>query len=201
MPTRPRQQPIDEGAVRALGSSRRPMLIGGLALASLLCLGVGIPSIAVWTDSEAASGAFSAGTIDLALSPTTLLSVSDIGPGQSGSATLTVANDGTMALRYAMTTSATDADGKGLRSQLQLSVTAGTCPGSGSALYGPGALASAAVGDPAQGAQAGDRPLAAGASEDLCFAWSLPTSTGNSFQGATTTATFTFAAEQTAANP
>jgi hypothetical protein len=43
--------------------------------------------------------------------------------------------------------------------------------------------------------------LAAGASEVLCFRVSLPLSTGDTFQGANSDATFSFAAEQTANNP
>ncbi|MDO8613371.1 MAG: hypothetical protein Q7R32_11200 [Dehalococcoidia bacterium] len=50
-------------------------------------------------------------------------------------------------------------------------------------------------------AQAGDRALAAGASDVLCFLVSLPLSTGNGFQSLTTTPTFDFVAEQTKNNP
>ena len=57
------------------------------------------------------------------------------------------------------------------------------------------------VGDSTSGADTGDRVLAASASETLCFRAELPLSTGNSFQGATTTATFNFVSEQTANNP
>jgi len=56
-------------------------------------------------------------------------------------------------------------------------------------------------GNPAQGAQAGDRNLAVSASETLCFRVALPLSTGNAYKNAATTATFTFDAEQTANNP
>ena len=57
------------------------------------------------------------------------------------------------------------------------------------------------VGDPTQGNQAGDRTLAAATSETLCFKASLPLATTNAYQGATSTYTFTFAAEQTSNNP
>jgi len=156
---------------------------------------------ALFTDSADATAAFSTGTVDLTAAPATVFTASGIYPGDSGSQTVTVTNGGTGTLRYAMTTSATNADGLGLAAQLQLTITAGTCPGAGGPLYGAAALGSAAFGDPAQGAQAGDRTLAGAASEALCFAWSLPSTTGNAFQGAATTATFTFAAEQTANNP
>jgi len=56
------------------------------------------------------------------------------------------------------------------------------------------------IGDPAQGAQAGDRTLAASGNEVLCFNVSLPSSTGDAYQGLTTTATFNFQAEQTKNN-
>src|SRR5262249_24071454 len=59
----------------------------------------------------------------------------------------------------------------------------------------------ALVGDPTPGFQTGDRNLAAGSNEVLCFRLSLPIGTGNPFQGAATTTTFTFDAEQTANNP
>ena len=47
----------------------------------------------------------------------------------------------------------------------------------------------------------GDRTLAGATSETLCFQASLPVGTSNTFQGAATTATFTFSAEQTSNNP
>lgn len=177
-----------------------PLLIFLIVSASLASLGAGISSLAIWTDGESATGAFTAGTIDLALDSTTLFTATGIGPGQSGSAALVVSNSGSMALRYALTSSSTNADGLGLRAQLELTISSGACPG-GTALFGPAALSGAAIGDPTQGADSGDRTLAAGAGETLCFAWSLPTSTGDAFQGAATTTTFTFAAEQTVANP
>ena len=178
---------------------RRRGLIVLLLSLCLGSLGAGAFSLAIFTDTDASSGSFTTGTIDIATSPSVLFTVAAIMPGDSGSATLNVANNGSGQLRYAMVTSATNADGKGLRDQLSLTVKAGACPGAGANLYS-GALSGAALGNPAQGADAGDRVLNAGTSENLCFAWSLPLATGNAYQGATTTATFTFAAEQTANN-
>jgi predicted ribosomally synthesized peptide with SipW-like signal peptide len=173
------------------------VLILGFALASL---GAGAFSLAIFTDTSASDGTFTAGTIDIATSPSTLFTVSNIMPGDSGSASLTVQNNGSGQLRYAMTSSSTNPDTKALRGQLWLTITAGACPGSGTPLY-DNVLSGAAFGSVLSGAQAGDRTLNAAASEQLCFAWSLPLlTTGNAFQGATTTATFTFSAEQTANN-
>ena len=82
------------------------------------------------------------------------------------------------------------------------SVCDATAPGT--TLYAPADLGSIAgidvIGDPTTGSQAGDRTLAASANEMLCFRVELPTGTGNSFQGLTTTATLTFASEQTKNN-
>ena len=172
------------------------VLLLGLSLASL---GAGAFSLAIFTDTAASSGSFTTGTVDLTTNPSTLFTVTAMMPGDTGSATLTVGNNGTGQLRYAMSTAATNADGKSLRDQLTLTIKAGACPGAGAALYS-GALSAAAIGSNAQGANAGDRTLNAGTSEQLCFAWSLPLATGNAYQGAATTATFTFDAEQTANN-
>ncbi len=179
---------------------RRRGLIALLLTLSVGTIGAGVFSLAIFTDTDTATGAFSTGTVDIATTPTALFTVTGMLPGDSGSANLTVANNGTAQLRYAMTSVSTNADAKALRDQLQLSIKAGACPGAGAALYS-GALNGALFGSPTQGAQAGDRNLASGTSEQLCFAWSLALATGNAYQNATTTATFPFAAEQTTNNP
>lgn len=110
-----------------------------------------------------------------------------------------------------MTTSSTNPDTKALRDALSLTVktvdvtTPGTpCndfDGSTTLYTGTIGASTAAFGDPTAGADTGDRLLAAGANETLCFQVSLPGSTGNGAQGATTATTFTFDAEQTSSNP
>ncbi|MEO5964596.1 MAG: TasA family protein [Candidatus Limnocylindrales bacterium] len=179
---------------------RRSALVAILLGSSLAMLGAGAMSLAVFTDSRASTGSWTTGTIVLGVSPSTAFSATNILPGSTGSADITVSNTGTGALRYAVSTSATNTDAKGLAAQMTLTVTAGTCASLGSTLY-TGALGSAALGSPTQGAQAGDRSVAAASSDALCFAWSFPLASGNAFQGAATTATFTFAAEQTTNNP
>jgi hypothetical protein len=64
-----------------------------------------------------------------------------------------------------------------------------------------GPIATAAFGDPQVGANVGDRELAGGASETLCFRVTLPVDTDVLYQNASTSVTFTFSAEQTANNP
>jgi len=179
---------------------RRRGLIALLLSLSVLTLGTGVFSLAVFTSTDTSSGSFTTGTIVLDATPATVFTVTGILPGDSGSATLNVKNNGTGDMRYAMTSSSTNTDGKNLKGQMQLSIKAGTCPGSGTALYS-GALGTAAIGNVAQGNQGADRPVLSGASENLCFAWSLDGATDDNYQNASTTTTFTFVGEQTANNP
>jgi len=168
--------------------------------------------LAAFTGTKSAGPmTFTSGTVTLTTSPTSaLLTYANMQPGDSVTNSITVTNTGNSQLRYAVSSSATNADGKGLKDQLVLTVKAvdATTPGTpcndfdGAELYS-GDLDSTAgklVGDSAQGAQAGDRVLAASANEILCFRAHLPLSTSTAYQSATTTSTFTFVAEQTANN-
>ena len=177
-------------------------LFGALTVASLAATSL---SLAMFTDSDAlGANAFTTGTIALGLNPTSaVLSSGAMMPGDTVNGSLVVTNSGTAQLRYAVTSSSTNTDSKALNAQLTLTVkTLGTSCATfdGTSLYS-GALSAAAIGDVTAGAQTGDRTLAAAASETLCFRATLPSGTGNAYQGATTTATFTFQAEQTANNP
>ena len=132
-------------------------------------------------------------------------------PGDMVTDDVIVENDGSAQLRYAMSTSSTNADAKALRDVLTLTVktidvtTPGTpCDnfdGSSTLYSGVIGASTAGFGSPAAGAQAGDRTLDAAANETLCFRVTLPSGTGDAYQGASTTTTFTFDAEQTANNP
>ena len=184
---------------------RRRRLLALLVASSLGTIGTVAFSLAIFTDSQAVGGnAFTTSTIDISAAPASaVLTSAAMMPGDTVSGSLVVTNAGTAQLRYSMTSSSTNADGKGLRDQLGLTIkTLGTSCAAfdGTTIY-TGALGSAAFGDPSQGAQAGDRTLAAGASATLCFQAALPLATGNGYQNATTTTTFTFDAEQTANNP
>ena len=178
---------------------RRRAMVALLMATTVATVGAGAMSLAVFTDSQASSGSWSAGTIVLGVSPSTSFTATDILPGDTGSQTITVSDTGTGALRYAMTSSSDNSDGKGLADQMTLLVRAGTCAAPGATVY-TGSLSAAAFGDPTQGAQSGDRTVAAGASDSLCFTWTFPLASGNAYKSAATAATFTFAAEQTANN-
>jgi predicted ribosomally synthesized peptide with SipW-like signal peptide len=169
---------------------------------------------ALFSDTKVVdNNAFTSGTVALNTNPTdVVVTFSNMAPGDEFTAPILVTNTGTLPLRYAVTSAATDVDGKHLLGQLDMTIKTGVtaCTNGGfgtdgSAIYGAADLGSLigidVVGDPTQGAQAGDRELAASAAETLCINVKLPLSTGNAFQGAATTATFTFAAEQTTNNP
>jgi len=156
------------------------------------------------------SNAFTTGTVIISTSPTSaLITYSNMAPGDKVTQPLTVSNGGSLALRYAVTSLATNTDSKGLRSQLDLKIKSGvtTCTNAGfgtdgTVLYGAADLGSDpainVIGDPTQGEDTCHRTLAASGSERLCFHAELPLSTGNDYTDGTTTATFTFDAEQTA---
>jgi len=179
--------------------TRRRALVAMLLASSLATVGAGAMSLAVFTDSKASSGSWTAGTVILGVSPATAFTATGILPGDTGSQTIAVSNTGTGALRYAMTSTTTNTDSKGLAAQMTLTIKLGTCAAATTTLY-TGLLSAAAIGNPAQGADLGDRAVAATTTENLCFAWTFPLGSGNAFQSAATTATFTFAAEQTANN-
>lgn len=184
---------------------RRVGFFGALLLSGTVAIAGVLSSLALFTDSDAlGANAFTTGTITLGLSPSTaLLTSSALMPGDNVNGSLVVSNAGTAQLRYAVSSSSTNTDGKGLAAQMTLTVkTLGTSCATfdGTTLYS-GSLSAAAIGSNATGAQAGDRTLAAAANETLCFRASLPLASGNTFQNATTTTTFTFDSEQTANNP
>jgi len=181
------------------------LLIAGVVAASL-----GVASNAIWTDSaDVDANVFSTGTLDISTDPTTaVVTYTDMAPGDStGGQSLTVSNDGSLDLRYAVTMTADNTDLKGLYAELDLTIREeGTdCTTfDGTVLYGPAApfvLSGDLIGDPTPGEDTDDRPLVASDDEVLCFNVDLPLGALNSVQDASTTAVFTFEAEQTDNNP
>ena len=186
------------------------LLIGALGVVSL---GAGQLSLAVFSDQETVTGTFSSGSVildDVKIDALTL-STAGMVPGDTVTDDVVVENDGSVELRYALSTSSTNPDTKGLRDVLTLTVKGldVSTPGTpcndfdGASVLAATVLGAsgAGLGNPAIGAQAGDRVLAAAANETLCFRVTLPGPTGNAYQAATTTTTFTFDAEQTSSNP
>lgn len=177
----------------------------------LLAIGLGAAfpfvSLGLFTDAPTVgSNTFSSGTIDITTSPTSaLLSLSGLFPGDRVVAELTVTNNGTGALRYAMSTSVTESVlSAALNTKLKSGLTTCNAANMDDATLGTtvfsGFLNGAGFGNSAAGAHTGDRTLAAAANEKLCFSVDLATSAANTLQGISSTATFTFSAEQTKNN-
>ncbi|HEX9766880.1 MAG TPA: TasA family protein [Nitriliruptorales bacterium] len=188
----------------------RSMLVASMSVAAIATSVTG----AYFTDSDVPAGSeFATGDVDLALGATTaIVAKANMAPGDIEHGSVTVSNGGSLELRYALSSVTTE---DLLAAQLDLTVwneadetTAdGTCDTTAptTKLYGVDDLGSVAgtklFGDAATGSQTGDRVLAAAANEVLCFEVSLPgATTGNEYESLTTTATFTFASEQTANN-
>lgn len=198
-----------EAESRRRGGLLLPLLLAGGATAGLTTLTSG----AFFTDSQAvANNTITTGTVKLGASPASAaVTVANMAPGDVKVGTVTISNAGSMALRYAMLSTADNTDGKGLAAQLQMTVKVGvsSCTAAGfgadgTVVYGAGVFGSTTgtkvFGDATAGQQAGDRTLSAGTNEALCVYVTLPSSTGNAYQDATTTATYRFDAEQTANN-
>ena len=204
----------------AFSFGRRGVLGIGITGLAVLTVSAGtMMSLALFTDQETDDSAFTTGTIvlDATKIDSMDLTTTAMMPGDTATSSVTVENDGTAQLRYAVSQTSTNGDSKALRDSLNLVVrTADTGAGNtfaedgnhcddatGTSLRASAAIGASGnlVGDPTAGSQSGDRTLAASASEVLCFYVTLPSSASNSVQGATTTTTFTFDAEQTANNP
>ena len=196
---------------------RRGLLALLMAGTALIAATGATMSLALFTSQTVVAGnAFTAGTIILTVNPATAFLTSaammpgDAVPAGTPGQAVAISNTGTGALRYAITGTSTDADAKHLNTVLLLTVrqpdgnAGASCANFTGNILFSGVVPTAGanmVGDPTAGFQAGDRSLAAAVSETLCFKASLPIGTGNGFQGAASTYTFTFTAEQTANNP
>ena len=195
---------------------KRNRILVLVGAAAMLTIAGGAFSLAVFTDTETVDGTFSSGTIildaakidalDLALGDTWV-------PGDSVTGSVDVENDGTNPLRYSLDTTSTSVAGPNggvLNAALTVEVRTidATTPGTkcddfdGTVLQAAEVLGASNVmfGDPSPTDGTGDRTVAAGATDVLCIRVSLPIATGDTYQGATATTTFTFNAEQTENN-
>lgn len=190
--------------------SRNPIKI--LLSVAVLLVGVAtiaVTSLALFTDTATVgANSFTTGTVDINAAPATaVLTMPAMVPGDQVTNPLTVSNDGSLELRYAIeSTTSEDV----LASELVMTIKSGvtTCDDAnwaadGSTLYS-GRLGStttdAIVGSATPGDDAGDRVLASTGNEVLCFNVTLPIA-ATAGQGTTTVATLDFEAEQTANNP
>ncbi len=200
----PGSQPGDGARKRRLAVAVATLAVSSIGLSSAL-------TGALFTDqATVASNTFVTGNVDISATPATAaVALSGMAPGDQVVAPITVANAGSLQLRYALRSTTTE---NPLAAALQLTVKTGVAScttanfnATGTVLYGPGVLGTttgtAVFGSNAAGAQAGDRVLNAATNEVLCLRVLLPTAVTSTLASTTTTATFTFDAEQVANNP
>ncbi|MBO3088300.1 TasA family protein [Cellulomonas dongxiuzhuiae] len=200
----------------------------GWATGSILVLAaVGVTSLttsALFTDQDSLTGTISTGTVVLTAGGAQFtMPVGGLAPGGAVVAPLTVDNVGSLELRYAVsvsaatTTPATGTAGSGdLRTQLRARVlqdavctldssAAATVLGDTQDLvdseFGLPSALTAIVGDPATGAQTGDRVLAGvTGTETLCVRVDMSRDSDNTFQNTAAELTFQLDSEQTVNN-
>lgn len=135
-------------------------------------------------------------------------------PGDSVTGAVELRNDGDGELRYSVTTSTADGANDLAALSTVLAVTVRTvdadagnddpCDDRSGAIIREGAVLDSTgrlIGDVSAGDDRGDRTLAGGTGETLCFTVELPLTAGNDFQGTSSTVSFGFASEATANNP
>lgn len=193
---------------------KRILLTLGAALA-VASVGIGAVSMAVFTDTETVDATFTTGTIilDATKIDALVLTNANMMPGDSVTGSVDVENDGTNELRYSLNTTSTSVAGPNggvLNAALTVEVKTvdATTPlvkcdnFDGTALQASEVLGASNVmfGSVSPTVGTGDRTVAAAATDVLCIRVSLPVATGDTYQGATATTTFTFNAEQTENN-
>ncbi len=178
---------------------RRGLLALLLAGSALISATGATMSLALFTSSASASNNFTTGTIVLTVSPSTVFTATNMMPGDSVQQVLTVKNDGTGDLRYALTSTFTETKNLAHQIDVTIAVTPDTCADASPAFF-TGKLNTVGFGNPATGQDTGDRLLGHGATEYLCFTASLAKSTDDTYQGASASSTLTFSAEQTKNN-
>lgn len=198
-----------------MNSKRKRILLVLGATLTVASIGVGAVSLAVFTDTETVTADFTTGSIilDAAKIDALTLTSANMMPGDAVTGSVDVENDGNSQLRYSLNTTSTSVPGPNagvLNAALTVEVRTvdATTPlvkcdnFDGTVLQVSEVLGASNImfGDPSPTIGTGDRTVNAAATDVLCIQVSLPLATGDTFQGATSTTTFTFNAEQTANN-
>jgi hypothetical protein len=195
--------------------ARRRRLVGTAAIVGLAFVGIGqLTTGALFEDSATAAVSYASGNVSIQANgsaSTTLAPATNLAPGDTVYRSVNVTNAGSLDLRYAITC-LTTVETKNLSTVLRYTVfqgvtnaqcAAGTT-GGGTAIASNVTIGTAStplVGSNANGANPGDRTIAAGAGADaLCVAMDLPLATTSAFATATATVQLTFDAEQTKNN-
>ncbi|MEZ0448794.1 TasA family protein [Cellulomonas sp. ICMP 17802] len=221
------QEMIDPAPVHR-DAPRRRRLWTTVTIVGLAAIGATtLTTSAIFTDNDSTSAKIETGTVDLAIGQSVPFAFTpqNLAPGDSTYVPLQVQSNGSLALRYSISFDATTAVGSTTDPTLSPAATTGDlrdvlvlsaydlpqaqCSATTFPATAPTALGTATswtsavtplVGSVAQGQDAGDRPLAAGGSEWLCFKVDFPLSADNSYQDTAVTLGLTFNAEQTANN-
>lgn len=180
-------------------------LLAGLLAVGVLSSSVKGETVALFTHTgESAGNKFTAGSVTLGDTPTTaLISFSNLVPGDVVTSPLTVQNTGNLTMEYTIASTVTNAT---LGAQLTLRIRSGvtTCTtaafdSSGTNVYGsagsPGPLGSSTNGASLSLTSTAIQ-VGAGTNQSLCFQAALPSTTAVTFEGLSTTATFTFSGLQ-----
>lgn len=227
------QEMIQPAGPTSHDRARRRRLVMSAATVGLAVVGLtSLTTSALFTDNDS-SGAnlFTTGSVDISNTPAlTVLSAGNMAPGDTVWGPVTVKNDGSLGLRYAVAYLFTDTDTtprivvepgapSSLSTQLSLKVVAGAsdCPATGPT--GGTELASIAAGSATMGniadttpteivgdlvSSTGDRAeraLDSQLSEVLCIGVGMSIDADNRYQETSANLTLKFLAEQTVNNP
>lgn len=178
-----------------------------MAMGVVVGLGA-ITTTALWTDSASVAGTtISTGTLDLkvdgqdSVTGYTSLNITNMVPGGSVAAVLTIANAGNVPFTYVASSAATNTPvAKDLAAALQVKVTGATSvTGAATPTATCGGTTLAGTGTALNtGLVTTARPLAAGTNEKICVQVTLPSTAANALQGASTSVTLQFDATQVA---
>ena len=191
-----------------LSAGRTQFFLATIAVGTLgsVAGATGLPTLG---DSQKVGGnSFSVGSVDIDVSPaSSFIGLDNMAPGSSTTASLVVANEGSVEMRYAMTTESEGSTELATILIARIAVQGGsTCDfpyyangiptvlQDDTLLY-EGQLALAAFGFGSSGSVDGSRVLRAGRQKVLCFSVSLPLEVGNSLQTLRSGATFSFTGE------
>ena len=187
------------GTIAGVGAGRlvSAALFFGVSMTAVV---IGVTG-AVFTDTEnVGANTFTAGTVDISTSPgSAVVTFPTMAPGDESVGELTVTNAGSLELRYDVTATTSE---NTFAANLDMTIKTGvtTCTSGGFGTDGSVVYGAADLGSTSGIEVISNRVLAGGASEELCIKVALPIGIGNAAQGLTTTASFNFAAEQTANN-
>ncbi len=176
--------------------SRIGNLIASFATLVVASTGVyTLSSTALFDDSDAASMDVSSGWVDVALGGSTVVSLSNIKPGDVFFRAINVANVGSLDFSYAMTASRPSGTGAPLVDAVQVeawkTANAEACTAAGHQ-GGTRMTTSSSL----TTLNATNPNLSAGTSETVCLRMTLPSSTPNGIAGKAATVTLTVASQQ-----